>query len=760
MLRSSSRPSSIGKTQAQPSVSHLLDILNDHASQLRALRADCDGLRTESEALRRSLDSARVLTHKAFEEELLRAKLAAPKACAADAAAGVSGVASANVEERRTVSPRSSPASSVKSAAHPAPAQPLPAQQKQERSTTPPRRGSTAVASKAGPATPRPPSAGSLQRRGSTSASATTLERVPSAKRISQSGTGSGAGSRTSTPTRVGEKGQAAGSRPSVTAATAEAKPRGSTPRATTPRSASGPLHDKAPAAKQQPRAGVGLAQTQPKSKSPRREVSPRKEARDLFQAAQPLLQRKCTPDQFDRALAEVRISLENGASPHTWSGGETPLRTALSLERADFTRVLLKAQADPNESDAKGVSVLHTVAFDGHVDQCKALLEGSANPNITDQHGQTPIFFAPSGAACAVLFAHLANVDAVNQKGQTALHLAGRAGLPEVLAWLSAHASKHMLELRDMHGATAAYYARHAGVPPEALMKCKLMTADPSSASRTRNNTPEWASIGAFGSSGPLPPLLEAECEASPPPPNDASMQDEVFRATLSPEAAEALEAEEVGTGSGSPQPVQTEEKPRSAEVPESSDQELPSVTDLRSIAATGVTSLNGTLTSLEDAEPVCSRGSGSSITTLLQRPLTSTTELRPSAGLEQLTISTPEMVSWDDAGPDEKTVGSHFFEQSTADTQGLGDDGGDLSDAGSPADSRPGSPHIEGAAAGNRERRTSLRISRGSVSQGAGNAFASPRTLRGFAFNAAAAAGAGEASERGGQQESEALE
>jgi len=53
-----------------------------------------------------------------------------------------------------------------------------------------------------------------------------------------------------------------------------------------------------------------------------------------------------------------------------------------------------------------------------------------------------------------------------LNRKGQSALHLAGRAGLPEVLAWLTSRVSKQLVDLKDMHGATARNYAQQQSGP------------------------------------------------------------------------------------------------------------------------------------------------------------------------------------------------------------------------------------------------------------------------------------------------------
>ncbi|CAL1172827.1 unnamed protein product [Cladocopium goreaui] len=129
------------------------------------------------------------------------------------------------------------------------------------------------------------------------------------------------------------------------------------------------------------------------------------------------------------------------------------------------MARLLLQARADPNDRDAKGVCVLHSASFDGLGDLCQSLLKARADANAADQHGQTAFFFAPSSKVCDVLLEGKADVNAVNQKGQSALHLASRAGLSEVLHWMAPRVSHEVMELRDVHGATAAYYARHAGI-------------------------------------------------------------------------------------------------------------------------------------------------------------------------------------------------------------------------------------------------------------------------------------------------------
>ena len=50
------------------------------------------------------------------------------------------------------------------------------------------------------------------------------------------------------------------------------------------------------------------------------------------------------------------------------------------------------------------------------------------AQVDASDRHGQTPLFFAPTREMCKLLMENRADVNRVNAKGQTALHLAGMA--------------------------------------------------------------------------------------------------------------------------------------------------------------------------------------------------------------------------------------------------------------------------------------------------------------------------------------------
>eukprot|EP00435_Cladocopium_sp_Y103_P010105 s2483_g2.t1 len=232
------------------------------------------------------------------------------------------------------------------------------------------------------------------------------------------------------------------------------------------------------------PRGASAPRAAAPRTATPRRSASgepaqrsatPRRSRAKLFEVAQPLLQPGIPKEKRIIALSAFARCLKEGASASHWDGPQSPLRSAVQAQDSDMARLLLQARADPNDRDAKGVCVLHSASFDGLSDLCQSLLKARADANAADQHGQTAFFFAPNSVVCDVLLDGKADVNAVNQKGQSALHLASRAGLSEVLHWMAPRVSSEVLELRDVHGATAAYYARHAGIGYDFLVRHKF---------------------------------------------------------------------------------------------------------------------------------------------------------------------------------------------------------------------------------------------------------------------------------------------
>ncbi|CAE7254106.1 CYTB5-A [Symbiodinium pilosum] len=72
----------------------------------------------------------------------------------------------------------------------------------------------------------------------------------------------------------------------------------------------------------------------------------------------------------------------------------------------------------------------------------------------------------------CMMLHRYEADVNLTNSRGQSALHLAAKAGLSDVLHWLSAKASPSLRQARDSAGLRAADVAKAQGLTPPLLAK------------------------------------------------------------------------------------------------------------------------------------------------------------------------------------------------------------------------------------------------------------------------------------------------
>jgi len=162
---------------------------------------------------------------------------------------------------------------------------------------------------------------------------------------------------------------------------------------------------------------------------------------KDLSELVWPLLEgaSQSSHSEQQAALRAAGQFLRSRPPPWEWSGPESsPLKCAVLCGRADLAYLLIEASAPVNEKDEEGISVLHWAVDGCQENMCRMLLDMSADANIVDQLGQTPLFFAPNTRICTVLLDGQADINIVNQKGQSALDLVSQAGLNEVFNYLS----------------------------------------------------------------------------------------------------------------------------------------------------------------------------------------------------------------------------------------------------------------------------------------------------------------------------------
>mmetsp|Transcript_67882 Transcript_67882/g.162964 ORF Transcript_67882/g.162964 Transcript_67882/m.162964 type:complete len:442 (-) Transcript_67882:84-1409(-) len=168
-----------------------------------------------------------------------------------------------------------------------------------------------------------------------------------------------------------------------------------------------------------------------------------------------------------NRPVSESDVSalIAGGADVNGWDGSTTPLMCAVQAQNADLVGLLLKAKAQPDTADQKGVTPLHMAVFDGMHSVVQRLLDGGAQVDSRDRHAQTPLFFAPDRETCIKLYSAKADISALNAKGQTALHLAAHAGLNDTVLWMLEVMTPAMVNLTDKHGRTAVYCAARSNL-------------------------------------------------------------------------------------------------------------------------------------------------------------------------------------------------------------------------------------------------------------------------------------------------------
>ena len=177
-------------------------------------------------------------------------------------------------------------------------------------------------------------------------------------------------------------------------------------------------------------------------------------------------------------ALADAVELLDSGANPNTRIGyGKTALMTAAKAGAFELARRLIERGADVDARNDNGGTALMFAAIPGHLetmtllidhgadvnafghfnwtalmvaaskghgDGVRLLLGNGADPNVQDTYGWTPLMRAVHGnkydAVTALLEHERLNLEARDERGATALHVAVERGRSALVARLLAH--------------------------------------------------------------------------------------------------------------------------------------------------------------------------------------------------------------------------------------------------------------------------------------------------------------------------------
>ncbi|XP_034937894.1 ankyrin-1-like [Chelonus insularis] len=165
--------------------------------------------------------------------------------------------------------------------------------------------------------------------------------------------------------------------------------------------------------------------------------------------------------------ILAVKFLLENHDNPNaTNQHGETALHLICSRKSAttlQIIQLLLKHNADINAVNNIGWSPLFVACISDNIAAVKSLLENHANPNLTDQDGETPLHrlclskFEKKLTIMQLLLKHNADINAVNNIGWSSLFVACISeNIAAVESLLENHANPNV---RDREGQTVLHF-------------------------------------------------------------------------------------------------------------------------------------------------------------------------------------------------------------------------------------------------------------------------------------------------------------
>lgn len=127
--------------------------------------------------------------------------------------------------------------------------------------------------------------------------------------------------------------------------------------------------------------------------------------------------------DREDHSL--MFMLAEHGADINAGTGADTPLMSAVRSGSMEKLRVLLDMGADPNQTNAEGLTALMVACDDDRADIAALLLEAGADPTLKTKEGRAALHYARNGIDAGLLqrMVHAgASLEDKDRVGRTAL--------------------------------------------------------------------------------------------------------------------------------------------------------------------------------------------------------------------------------------------------------------------------------------------------------------------------------------------------
>ncbi|MEG4228888.1 ankyrin repeat domain-containing protein [Microcoleus sp. N9_B2] len=164
------------------------------------------------------------------------------------------------------------------------------------------------------------------------------------------------------------------------------------------------------------------------------------------------------TPLFFARSPEMTKLLIAKGADVNAKNkNGLTPLHRARSKAIA---KILLAAGAkinikEDNARNGKSTALLHNAAKIGFKELVQQLIKDGANVAIRDDYRRTPLHYAATKEVAALL---MLDINAIDQSGDTPLHLAVDRGSQDIAELLIANGAR--VNVRNAKGQTPLYRA------------------------------------------------------------------------------------------------------------------------------------------------------------------------------------------------------------------------------------------------------------------------------------------------------------
>jgi uncharacterized protein len=158
---------------------------------------------------------------------------------------------------------------------------------------------------------------------------------------------------------------------------------------------------------------------------------------------------------------ATVALLLADSADPNfPGPGGVTPIEAAARKGNDRIVEQLLPRVADPNAMDAAGQAAMTYAAARGFPEIVRQLLNAGVDANFRYGHGLTALMWAAgheadvgpraAGDVLKLLLEREARIDAVDDRGRTALMIAAKVGHSDLVTALVNGAANSILRDKD----------------------------------------------------------------------------------------------------------------------------------------------------------------------------------------------------------------------------------------------------------------------------------------------------------------------